>query len=259
MPDGGVIIALDDDEWTEASSEYSAARRDFIHDAERLDNGHKAELILAPVDEEAPEQRNLVSANRKIVLLVLLFINTSDRTLPEAERIAEAVKLSGLDGGTLRTYIRELNRALKSPKKTTKNLRFSEAECAFYTQMYKKTKDIARREGNVAIASAVAMGDSARLVVELPSTPGFPPIGRPGTIGCIRDPWLRAAFAWNARIAARASRAEGCVAARWRASALFASGKNSRPNWQRLGWKCPRSESASPAAAISQTGAMGAG
>jgi hypothetical protein len=155
-PDGQIVMS--DEDWLEVSSAFSAARRDFAHDAERLDNGMKAELVLAPVEENAPERPGLVSANRKIILLTLIFVSDSSNRGVEDEILDEAVSLSGLNKGTLRTYARELNTSLRAyrRKEPMNGCKFSPAECEFYRSMYETFKKILGTTERGPVADLIA-------------------------------------------------------------------------------------------------------
>jgi hypothetical protein len=151
-------IDMSDEDWLEVSSAFSAARRDFAHDAERLDNGMKAELVLAPVEENAPQRPALVSANRKIILLTLIFVSDSGNRGVEGEILDEAVLLSGLNKGTLRTYVRELNTSLRAyrRKEPMNACKFSTAECEFYGSMYETFKTILGTTERGGVADLIA-------------------------------------------------------------------------------------------------------
>jgi|AntAceMinimDraft_12_1070368.scaffolds.fasta_scaffold29517_3 hypothetical protein len=52
-------------------AELADAMRDFIHDTERLDNGHSAELVAAPVGRETIDGLKTITASRKSMILWL--------------------------------------------------------------------------------------------------------------------------------------------------------------------------------------------
>lgn len=52
-------------------AELAAAMRDFIHDTERLDNGHSAELVAAPVGRETVDGFKTITASRKTMIIWL--------------------------------------------------------------------------------------------------------------------------------------------------------------------------------------------
>jgi len=52
-------------------AELADAMRDFIHDTERLDNGHSAELVAAPVGRETVDGFKTITASRKTMIMWL--------------------------------------------------------------------------------------------------------------------------------------------------------------------------------------------
>ena len=52
-------------------AELADAMRDFIHDTERLDNGHSAELVAAPVGRETIDGVKTITASRKTMIIWL--------------------------------------------------------------------------------------------------------------------------------------------------------------------------------------------
>lgn len=52
-------------------AELADAMRDFIHDTERLDNGHSAELVAAPVGRETIDGFKTITASRKTMIMWL--------------------------------------------------------------------------------------------------------------------------------------------------------------------------------------------
>jgi hypothetical protein len=52
-------------------AELADAMRDFIHDTERLDNGHSAELVAAPVGRETIDGFKTITASRKTMIIWL--------------------------------------------------------------------------------------------------------------------------------------------------------------------------------------------
>jgi hypothetical protein len=58
-------------------TELAAAMRDFIHDTQRLDNGHPAELVAAPVGREAVDGSKSIIASRKNMILWLAVVSYS--------------------------------------------------------------------------------------------------------------------------------------------------------------------------------------
>lgn len=64
---------------TSAFGHLAEILRSFSHDAERLDNGLEASLVLAPVGRESIQPKQLIKANRKRLLHWLVLIKLWNR------------------------------------------------------------------------------------------------------------------------------------------------------------------------------------
>lgn len=64
-------------------AELADAMRDFIHDTERLDNGHSAELVAAPVGRETIEGFKTITASRKTMIMWLAVANLWEQGISE--------------------------------------------------------------------------------------------------------------------------------------------------------------------------------
>ena len=126
-------------------SELGHARRDFIHDCERLDNAISAELILAPTSKESTIKQDVIKADRKILIEALVAIelgknhpnqqmrNESHRIRIVAEKITYTTK-------SLAHYKKQMKQSIdqmgvENPKSKTE---FSEAECKFFIELLGK-------------------------------------------------------------------------------------------------------------------------
>lgn len=157
-PDGSVEIDVSDPEGIELFSSLSAAIRDFSHDAERLDQGYKAELVLEPVDHEGCQTPDLISADRKIVLLALLFIEMKQVNVTEKKQREIAAELTGLSAETLRTYFRNMRAAQKAYGKKSDfgSLAFSKAECDYYADAKNRMVAVVGRSNRTTVANLIA-------------------------------------------------------------------------------------------------------
>jgi len=63
-----------DDDISGLLIDFAAARRDFMHDCERLDNGIGAELILTPSGKESTISVATIKADRKILVEALVAV-----------------------------------------------------------------------------------------------------------------------------------------------------------------------------------------
>ena len=157
-PDGSVEIDVSDKEEIELFNSLSAAIRDFSHDAERLDQGYKAELVMDPVNHEGCQTPDLISADRKIVLLALLFIDIKQPKVSEKRQREIAADLTGLSADTLRTYVRNMRAAQKAYKEKSDvgTFVFSEAECDYYVEAEKRMVAIVGRSNRTTVANLIA-------------------------------------------------------------------------------------------------------
>lgn len=156
--DGSIEVRMDKTEDAELLSDLSAALRDFSHDAERLDQGIKPELVLPPVEVDAADRDLLISAERKIILLALLYIEFKSPYVTEKEQIKYATESTGLAAGTLRTYIRDMRKAQKTYRsgQGSQPLSFSHAEYDYYIGLRAKIAAIAGRKQAGSAADLIA-------------------------------------------------------------------------------------------------------
>ena len=96
-------------------TELAAAMRDFIHDTERLDNGHPAELVSAPVGREAVDGFTTITASRMNMILWLAVAHTWRSGLaeefPSQKSLLEAAATSmGRRPGALKTELFKIRR-----------------------------------------------------------------------------------------------------------------------------------------------------
>lgn len=79
-------------------AELAAATRDFIHDAERLDNGHVAELVAARIGRETVDELKPITAPRKHMILWLAVAHTwrpkLSKEFPTQKALLEAAATS---------------------------------------------------------------------------------------------------------------------------------------------------------------------
>ena len=155
--DGSIDIDISDRVGITLFASLSAAIRDFAHDSSMLDQGLKAELILAPVDHEEDDQPQLISADRKIVLLALLFIETKKVGVTEKRQLEIASEYTGIEVSTLRTYVRNMRKAAASYKTSDirGNLAFSKAEYDYYMSALHRMESIVGRGQRTMIAELI--------------------------------------------------------------------------------------------------------
>ena len=160
LSDGSIEIDIYDTEQIKIFNALSAAIRDFNYDADRLDQGYKAELVLEPINYEGIHKPELISAARKIVLLALLFIDMRPLNVTEKKQCEIAAELTGLSSGTLRTYLRNIRAAQKAYKKkiAPAGLTFSKSECNHYADMEKRMLKIVGRNKRNTVAGLIAPG-----------------------------------------------------------------------------------------------------
>ena len=155
FPDGSVEIGHSDKEEDVAFERLSTAIRDFRHDMDRLDKGATAELVLAPI-QQIGKKPVVISANRKMILLAVIFVESRSRKITEAEQLNIASNFTGFSATTLRTYVRNVRSAITAYKKNTTRgkLAFNKAECEHYTSLLSKYEKIGHK-GDVNIAELI--------------------------------------------------------------------------------------------------------
>ena len=145
--DGSVNVTVHLDHGGDAFGNLSAAMRDFAHDAKRLDEGKKAELILKAIDQDGDENSELISADRLVLLLALLYIKLNTSQITEIEKCNAASSISGFEAATLRTSIRDMRKSIIWYKTSDvrNGSKFSKTECDYYTNTLKKMKALSTR------------------------------------------------------------------------------------------------------------------
>ena len=126
-------------------SELSHARRDFIHDCERLDNAIGAELILAPASKDSTVKQDVIKADRKILIEALVAIELGkshhDRQMRnESHRIRIVSEKTGYTEKSVAHYKKQMKQSMdqlgvENPKSKPE---FSEAECKFFIELLAK-------------------------------------------------------------------------------------------------------------------------
>lgn len=156
FPDGRVEIGHSDKEEDVAFERLATAIRDFRHDMDRLDKGATAELVLAPIEQIGQKKPLVISASRKMILLAVMFVESRNRKITEAEQLSIASDHTGFSSTTLRTYVRNLRKAIAAYKKDNarRKLAFNTAECEYYSTLLAKYEKIARK-GDVNIADLI--------------------------------------------------------------------------------------------------------
>ena len=156
FPDGHVEIGHSDKEEDVAFERLATAIRDFRHDMDRLDKGATAELVLAPIEQIGEKKAVVISANRKMILLAVMFVENRSPKMTEAEQLNIASDFTGFSATTLRTYVRNVRRAIMAYKKhaTRGKLAFNRAECEHYTSLLAKYEKVARKS-DVNIAELI--------------------------------------------------------------------------------------------------------
>jgi hypothetical protein len=91
-------------------SELAAARRDFLHDAERLKNGKKAERILRRVSPDTIDPEQQISASIKVLIIWFALLELWDRNgVPEYPTkealIMEAAENTGRTAGSIKAQM----------------------------------------------------------------------------------------------------------------------------------------------------------
>jgi hypothetical protein len=143
-------------------SDLADARRDFQHDCDLLDAGHKAQLILQPTKTDTSLADSLVSAKVKELILWLAVIHLHqaglDTKFPTQQSvIANAAKATGRKPGSILT---ELSRytTQKGP---------SEVHLGHFWELVEMAQTLAQQAGNdkgafaLLLPAALAISKSA--------------------------------------------------------------------------------------------------
>ena len=121
--------------------------RSFSHDAERLDNGLEASLVLAPVGRESIQPKQLIKAQRERLLRWLVLIElwnpARDTEFPTQKTLLKeaADQLGSTEGrvktdlSKLRAAVREYRQTSDSSQSSPKGSRFSTVEIEFYVDL----------------------------------------------------------------------------------------------------------------------------
>lgn len=144
-----------DDYLSDLFIEFAAARRDFMHDCERLDNGIGAELILTPSGKESTISVPAIKADRKILIeaLVALELGRGHKDLNKqtaSNRVKIMAEVAGYTPATMTQYRKEMSKSLaQSGKKRNPRLKseFSDAECQYFRQLQQRVTRIADTPG----------------------------------------------------------------------------------------------------------------
>lgn len=132
---------------TSAFGHLADILRSFSHDAERLDNGLEASLVLAPVGRESIQPKQLIKANRKRLLRWLVMIElwnpARDTEFPTQKTLLKeaADQLGSTEGrvktdlSKLRAAVREYRQTSNSSQSSPKGSRFSTVEIEFYVDL----------------------------------------------------------------------------------------------------------------------------
>lgn len=130
-------------------SELIYARRDFIHDCERLDNAIGAELILAPAGKDSTLKQNVIKADRKILIEALAAIELGkEHSNPEFKKISARIKIlekfTGYSSASLVKYRKQMEQSIKIFKNTKNKSKaeFNKKECDFYIYLLKTFTDL---------------------------------------------------------------------------------------------------------------------
>jgi len=152
--DGSVNVTVHLDHGGDAFGNLSAAMRDFAHDAKRLDEGKKAELILKAIDQDGDENSELISADRLVLLFALLHIELNTSQITEIEKCNAASSISGFEAATLRTSIRDMRKSIVWYKTNDVRNRskFSKTECDYYKTTLDRFKAGMRRTDASSLA-----------------------------------------------------------------------------------------------------------
>ena len=112
--------------------------RSFSHDAERLDNGLEASLVLAPVGRESIQPKQLIKANRKRLLhwlvLIKLWDPAKDTEFPTQKiLLKKAADELGSTEGSLKANLSRLHAAITEYGRTSGSSQSSPKEARFST------------------------------------------------------------------------------------------------------------------------------
>jgi hypothetical protein len=157
LPDGSVNVDASDRPRVDALSTLFAAIRGFSHDTELLNKGIKAQLVLSPIDEEDCQKPESISADRKLVILALIFVETRNPSVTEAKQLDIASKYTGINAKSLRTYVRNMRTAIDAYKQNSPRgeLAFSKVECEHYRSSMANLKEISGSEDQSMIATLI--------------------------------------------------------------------------------------------------------
>ena len=139
---------------TSAFGHLAEILRSFSHDAERLDNGLEASLVLAPVGRESIQPKQLIKANRKRLLhwlvLIKLWNRAKDTEFPTQKTLLkEAADELGSTEGSLKANLSRLHAAISeygrtsgSSQSSPKEIRFNTVEIEFCLDLEKLCRKI---------------------------------------------------------------------------------------------------------------------
>ena len=123
---------------TSAFGHLADILRSFSHDAERLDNGLEASLVLAPVGRESIQPKQLIKANRKRLLhwlvLIKLWDPAKDTEFPTQKiLLKKAADELGSTEGSLKANLSRLHAAITEYGRTSGSSQSSPKEARFST------------------------------------------------------------------------------------------------------------------------------
>lgn len=143
-----------DDYLSDLFIEFAAARRDFMHDCERLDNGIGAELILTPSGKESTISVPAIKADRKILIeaLVAVELGRGHKDLNKkraSNRVKIMAEVAGYTTATMTQYRKEMSKSLAQSGKKNPRLKseFSDAECQYFRQLQQRVTRIVDTPG----------------------------------------------------------------------------------------------------------------
>jgi hypothetical protein len=152
----GEINIEDIDPFSDLLSDLAIARRDFIHDCDRLNNGIIAETILTPSKKASTNVKNVIKADRQILIMALVAIDLgTDHVDPKkkkpAARIRMMAKIVGYTEATLSQYRKQMEQSIKQlgVKNIKEKPEFSEAECDFFLNLLNQFSDSKVESGRV--------------------------------------------------------------------------------------------------------------
>lgn len=103
--------------WDLISSQFTAARRDFIHDLDLLNVGKDAELILSPIDQDLTSKDNYLTNDQKLLMMSLFVIKNRPKGVKLKKRTERVEKHTGIPYGTLKFMNTKLTLCIKKFKK----------------------------------------------------------------------------------------------------------------------------------------------